>query len=251
MSWGEWLRRLWTGQAFGGSGPAPPVADQTLDPTVQSFLQVLSQPESGGQYNVMQHDPGTPPTYFDTNGMHPTRPGPGGSTTAAGRYQFVSWHMGTGSCPNRPLDDDARKPRLQCVVASLHRIFPENRALAIGRPEAWRPRAKRSPTLSGQHWANLTPQAVASIRSDPTGAGAPHVAAAGSTLVPSPAARLSSGLPAAGGAPGAAGAGGAGTSVNIGSIVVNTQATDSRTISRDIGKALSDELVTQGNRGLQ
>jgi Phage tail lysozyme len=81
-----------------------------------------------------------------------------------------------------------------------------------------------------------------------SGAPAP---AAGSTLVPSPAARPSSGLPAAGGAPGAAGAGGAGTSVNIGSIVVNTQATDSRTISRDIGKALSDELVTQGNRGLQ
>lgn len=78
-----------TGQVdrlFGGNTRT---ADVTMDPTKRGFLDTLAGPESGGQYDVKNGG-----AHFKGFAQFPEGVAPGGTSTAAGRYQFTSptWH---------------------------------------------------------------------------------------------------------------------------------------------------------------
>ena len=76
--------------ASGGSGIGPgninvPIADYTKDAIQSAFLRVLSGPESGGAYDIKNG--GSKFSGFD---QFPEGVGAGGTSSASGRYQFVS-----------------------------------------------------------------------------------------------------------------------------------------------------------------
>ena len=65
---------------------APRVMD---DPIMRGFLNTIAGPESGGLYDIKNGG-----SRFSGYGSFPEGIGPGGTSTAAGRYQFLSstWH---------------------------------------------------------------------------------------------------------------------------------------------------------------
>jgi len=69
-------------------GTSPAAADVTMTPTRRAFLDTLAGPESGGRYDIRNGGA----TF--TGNQFPEGVGPGGTSTAAGRYQFISstWH---------------------------------------------------------------------------------------------------------------------------------------------------------------
>ena len=72
---------LWSRWMHGGH----PTADVTMDPTKRAFLDTLAGPESGGRYNVKNGG-----STFDSYAEFPEGVGPGGTSSAAGRYQLIS-----------------------------------------------------------------------------------------------------------------------------------------------------------------
>ena len=79
------------------SGSALPAGTTAAGLTVQqrAFLDIIAGPESGGKYNILNGGG----TFGDTS-IHPRTVGPGGTSTAAGRYQIVADtydEMGGGS----------------------------------------------------------------------------------------------------------------------------------------------------------
>src|SRR6478609_8530929 len=64
-------------------------AKQFSDEKNKEFLDTLSGPESGGDYTMKQGG-----SHFEDFSQFPEGVGPGGTSTAAGRYQFISgtWH---------------------------------------------------------------------------------------------------------------------------------------------------------------
>jgi muramidase (phage lysozyme) len=74
----------WTTHAPTWLGGAPAIADTSMSAEQKAFLETLSQPESGGRYNVLNGG------EIDNDlSHHPDRIGKGGTTTAFGRYQFT------------------------------------------------------------------------------------------------------------------------------------------------------------------
>jgi muramidase (phage lysozyme) len=71
---GSWMNR-----------PGPSLGDASMGPEQTAFLKTLSGPESGGRYDILNGG-----ETFDTSGQHPNRIGRGGTSTAAGRYQFTA-----------------------------------------------------------------------------------------------------------------------------------------------------------------
>lgn len=70
------------------SGPpgAVPLADETMSQYQRGFLEALSHPESRGDYGIMNGGRERISNYAS----HPNRVGQGGTSTAAGRYQFTA-----------------------------------------------------------------------------------------------------------------------------------------------------------------
>ncbi|MDR3534030.1 MAG: hypothetical protein P4L90_26120, partial [Rhodopila sp.] len=68
-----------------GGGGQPPIADQSMAPEQQQFLQSLSGPESGGDYKIKNGG-----SHFEDTSRFPEGVGPGGTSTASGRYQFTT-----------------------------------------------------------------------------------------------------------------------------------------------------------------
>jgi muramidase (phage lysozyme) len=62
-----------------------PIADTAMDDTKKGFLDTLAGPESGGDYNVKNGG-----SKFQGYDQFPDGIGPGGTSTAAGRYQFTA-----------------------------------------------------------------------------------------------------------------------------------------------------------------
>jgi muramidase (phage lysozyme) len=65
--------------------PQPNLADASMSESRAALLKTLSGPESGGRYDILNGG-----ERFDTSGQHPNRVGAGGTSTAAGRYQFTA-----------------------------------------------------------------------------------------------------------------------------------------------------------------
>jgi muramidase (phage lysozyme) len=61
-----------------------PSINTTLDPIQRAFLDALSSHESGGAYDILNGG-----QSFNPNNGHPDVVGSGGTSTAAGRYQFI------------------------------------------------------------------------------------------------------------------------------------------------------------------
>jgi muramidase (phage lysozyme) len=75
-----WFMRNW--RKWNEPGPA---ADVTLDPASRGFLDTIAGPESGGDYQLKNGG-----SRFSDISQFPEGVGPGGTSTASGRYQFVS-----------------------------------------------------------------------------------------------------------------------------------------------------------------
>jgi muramidase (phage lysozyme) len=71
-----------TGRVF---GPQTPRADVTMDPTRRGFLATLAGPESGGAYDIRNGG-----ARFSDYSHFPEGIGRGGTSTAAGAYQFTA-----------------------------------------------------------------------------------------------------------------------------------------------------------------
>lgn len=94
------------GNGATGSTTAPLVgsaANKELTPRQRAFLDAIASKESGGAYNVLNGG-GT----FALTGNHPNTVGPGGTSTAAGRYQFTygTWKDISGNAPFTPENQD-------------------------------------------------------------------------------------------------------------------------------------------------
>jgi muramidase (phage lysozyme) len=61
-----------------------------MDPIKYAFLDALAKPESGGDYSIKNGS-----SHFHGFAAFPEGIGPGGTSTASGRYQFISgsWKM--------------------------------------------------------------------------------------------------------------------------------------------------------------
>ena len=68
---------------------AQPIANLTMTAAKRAFLATLGQPESGGRYDIKNGG-----SRFSDYSRFPEGTGPGGTSTASGRYQFISktWH---------------------------------------------------------------------------------------------------------------------------------------------------------------
>jgi muramidase (phage lysozyme) len=75
----------------------------SLESHQRAFLDAIASKESAGKYDVLNGG-GT----FDTSGNHPNIVGPGGTSTAAGRYQFTygTWKDVSGGAPMTPVNQD-------------------------------------------------------------------------------------------------------------------------------------------------
>ncbi|HVB67983.1 MAG TPA: phage tail tape measure protein [Acetobacteraceae bacterium] len=83
-----WLRNLFGGGLREGAnrnGGSPLSTDLTMDPTKRGFLDTIAGPESGGAYDIKNGG-----SRFSDFSRFPEGVGPGGASTASGRYQFTS-----------------------------------------------------------------------------------------------------------------------------------------------------------------
>jgi muramidase (phage lysozyme) len=78
-------------------------ANENLEPHQRAFLDAIAAKESGGRYDVLNGG-GT----FDPSLPHPNKVGPGGTSTAAGRYQFTygTWKDISGNAPMNANNQD-------------------------------------------------------------------------------------------------------------------------------------------------
>ena len=207
-------------------GFQPNIADGSLKDEQQRFLQGLSAPESGGAYDIKNGG-----SRFTDYSRFPEGIGAGGTSSAAGRYQFTSdtWRE---QAKKLGLTDftPANQDRAAWDLASTEYRNRSGRDLAsdlkTGGYEADIAKALKGrwPSLPGGSQSN---QSLGQFQNN---------------LAPSAASRLPPTAITPSGPP---------SSVTIGSIVVNTSAGDGLGIARDIRGALADELTTQANRGLQ
>ena len=79
----------WWRHAPSWLGGGPPTADLSMTPAKRAFLATLAGPESHGQYDIKNGG-----SRFSDYSQFPEGVGPGGTSTASGRYQFISktWH---------------------------------------------------------------------------------------------------------------------------------------------------------------
>lgn len=242
--------------------PATPnaMADQQMNPYQTGFLQALSQPESRGSYTI--RNGGSHITDFSA---HPGPGfGPGGTSSAAGRYQFThgTWQevaKELGLTDFSPQSQDraawhlaAREYRAKTgrdLMADLQAGGHEDQiAEALSGRWSSLPGGKH-PQLTKQQWKDslkartqgaLTPPKPAAGGAAPPLGTPPPIAVpppSGSNLL-NPASMSSSG--------------GVQSETNInGPITVNTAATDAEGIARDLGAALRrTSFVSQANTGL-
>lgn len=193
------------------------IADTSMTPEQQAFLQTLSDPESGGAYDVKNGG-----STFTDFSKFPEGIGPGGTSSAAGRYQFTSdtWKEAAAALGLTDFSPASQDKAAWWLAQREYRQKTDRDLqtdIAVGGHEA-----DVSAALSGR-WPSL-PGGSQSSQSlnDFSGRLARHYAEA----------------PRGGGGP---------SNITIGTIVVNTQATDAKGIARDISGA----LVNQANRGPQ
>lgn len=90
-----------------GSNGAPVdvgnAVNMSLEPHQRAFLDAIAAKESSGQYDVLNGG-----GKFDPSSGHPNVVGPGGTSTAAGRYQFTydTWKETSGGAPMTPANQD-------------------------------------------------------------------------------------------------------------------------------------------------
>ncbi len=265
-------------------GGAPPVSADA-DETQSRFLQVLSDPESGGSYTLKNGG-----SHFTDLSHFPEGVGPGGTSTASGRYQFTAEPWGEaqkalGLTDFSPASQDRaawwladREYRQRTgrvleadlaaggheaeIAAALNKRWPslpggseERESLTQFRSRLGRepPPPPMNPFAPGY----MSPAERAGDVTPPRAPWVPGRLSSERALLP-PAGARQSAIPApqpqqavrpAASAPGATSGHGS-TSVTVGSITVHSQATDAAGIARDLRHALVQQLVTQANRGL-
>lgn len=208
-------------------GVEPPIADQSISPVEQKFLQNLSDPESGGAYDLKNGG-----SHFTDFSKFPEGVGPGGTSSAAGRYQFTS--------------DTWKEIAGQLGLTDFSPASQDRAALALAAREYYQKtgRSLFSDLQSGGHGADIAGALHGRwpTITESTGAGefdphAPH------TMTQQMQHAFPSGAPRP--------ANNNTSSVSVGTINVHTMATDATGIARDIQGALADITITQSNRGLQ
>ncbi len=77
--------------------------NENLEPHQRAFLDAIAAKESGGRYDVLNGG-----GSFDPSLPHPNKVGPGGTSTAAGRYQFTygTWKDISGNAPMTATNQD-------------------------------------------------------------------------------------------------------------------------------------------------
>ena len=210
------------------------ISDTSMDPQQQAFLKTLSDPESGGAYDVKNGG-----STFSDFSKFPQGIGPGGTSTASGRYQFTAstWADVSGQLGLKDFSP-ASQDKAAWYLASQEYRKKTGRDLAADLKSGGH-QADIASTLNGR-WPSL-----------PGGSQSRQTLADFSGRLQS---NLNAPLPVPPVPPPAgAGASNSGAPVpsqnitNIGSITVTTAATDPAGIARGIGGA----LINQGNRGAQ
>ncbi len=123
-----WYERAWH---WLGGGSRKSNVDLTMDPTKRGFLETLAGPESHGRYDIKN---GWSPTNdnsrtrFSDFSQFPEGVAPGGTSTAAGKYQFISGHVAVrrqccGADRFQP-----RQPGQGGVVSRNDRVSREDRS---------------------------------------------------------------------------------------------------------------------------
>jgi len=264
--WRNWLQL----NAPTWLGGTPDLADTTMAPEQSSFLRALSKPESGGDYTIKNGG-----SHFTDFSQFPEGVGTGGTSTASGRYQFTSetWR---GEAAKLGLKDfsPANQDRAAWDLASTEYKKKTDRDLQADLKSGghdWdieHALAGRWPSLipTGRGNPNAYPHFAPDAPPHPAGApppGAPPIAAPSATppsdprsspsgwpqfpssAVPVPVVPRAAPPPAA-----PITTGDASTSITIGSISVQTAATDSKGIAGSLRRAVADTWTTQANRGL-
>ena len=235
----QWLRdhinnypsspiKRWLQEKFGTNA----IADTGLAPEQQAFLKTLSDPESGGAYDVKNGG-----STFSDFSQFPQGVGPGGTSSASGRYQFTA---DTWADVSRQLGltdfTPASQDKAAWYLASQEYRKKTGRDLSADLKSGGH-EGDIATALNGR-WPSL-PGGSQSKQSlgDFSGRLQGNLHASSPIVPPAPPP-----LPAA--SPTIAG--GDTTHITVGSITVQTQATDAHGIAGDIHGA----LVDQANRGL-
>lgn len=250
----EWIKahpqggglREWWHRQFGHDT----VADQTMTPEQSRFLNTIAGPESGGKYNV-RYTPGGG-TTFDDLSKHPNIPelitsGPhkGETSTAAGKYQFLktTWDRIAGELGLTDFSPASQDKAAWHLAATTY--FQKTRRALLADLQEGGHGAEIAGALKGQ-WDSLpgggqpgiTPSAFIRGLGGNKGFG---------PLVPVPGAPTVRDYPGAGQQAANSNA----TEINIGSITIQTAATDAPGIARDLGESLRRYgFVPQADYGL-
>lgn len=261
---GDWFRYNAPSWLGGVPGIAAP-----MDETQQRFLQVLSDPESGGDYTIREGG-----SHFSNFSHFPEGVGAGGTTTASGRYQFTAETWGEAKrALGLPDFSPASQDRAAWWLADREYRMRTGRDLEsdirAGGHEAeiaaalngrWTslPGGSQERETAEQFKRRLAP-VEASPAAPPMNPWAPGYKSPAelvpSPLLPAPSARQPPPTPppaASGQAPPptAPNGGPNQTSLTVGSVTIHSRATDVAGIARDFHTALTNQLVTQADRGL-
>lgn len=206
---GSWWRRNMP-KWLGGGNPA--IADQSMSPEQQLFLQRLSSPESGGDYN----------------------PPPNPSSSASGRYQFINstWNEASSALGLKDRSPVSQDRAAWWLADKEYRQKTGRDLLSDLRNGSHG--GEISGALQGR-WITITPD---------TGSGGVHglnQRQAMQLAMPSHWAR--------GGVGDRGGATSNSSAVTIGTLNIHTQATDATGIAHSIQAELADITVLQANRG--
>ena len=247
---GWWDRNMpsWLGGGGGSAGAASPIANPSFTGPNATFLQRLSAPESAGNYGAIGGSKETLPSLA----QFPSGPG------HFGRYQFdaATWAdeaRKNGLADFSPASQDWAAFDLAATTyyQATHRQLTADLAAGGHDQDIAIALAGRWPSVAGGAQSRA-PLAAANFGAPAPSGARPSVAAALGALTPAPAARAAPYAPGAfpGGPNGTGAAAGNNTTVSIGNINVNApQAKDASGIASGIGDALSQQLVTQANRG--
>ncbi len=93
------------GATIASAAPSTPAASVTMDPTKRAFLDTIAGPELRGDYQIKNGG-----SHFSDMSQFPDYVGPGGTSTASGRYQFTA---GTWKSVSRSLGLHDFKPESQ------------------------------------------------------------------------------------------------------------------------------------------
>ena len=234
----QWLRdhinnypsspiKRWLQEKFGTNA----IADTGLAPEQQAFLKTLSDPESGGAYDVKNGG-----STFSDFSQFPQGVGPGGTSSASGRYQFTA---DTWADVSRQLGltdfTPASQDKAAWYLASQEYRKKTGRDLSADLKSGGH-EGDIATALNGR-WPSL-PGGSQSKQSLGDFSGRLQGNLHASPIVPPAPPPLPAASPTI--------AGGDTTHITVGSITVQTQATDAHGIAGDIHGA----LVDQANRGL-